>query len=195
MRKIVVFLNVLLLVGLLKAGDTSWTFDVSHSKIGFSVTHMMITDVEGQFGEFDGKVMTEGEDFTTVKIDLEIDVNSVNTANEKRDVHLRNEDFFDTAKFPKITFKSTQMEKVGDEKYKLTGDFTMMGVTKPVTLDVIHNGTIKDPWGGTRAGFDITGKIDRTDFGLKYNSVLDAGGLMIGEDVKFAIKIQLKKAK
>lgn len=177
------------------AQSTKWNFDEAHSKISFSVTHMMVSDVEGKFKKYEGDVVADKEDFSDAKISFKIDVNSIDTDNDKRDEHLRSADFFTVDKYPNITFVGESMKKVGKGKYKLTGKFTMLGVTKTITLDVSFRGFKKDPWGGTRAGFKITGNINRNDWGLKYNSALDAGGVMIGENVDIICNVELLKAK
>lgn len=176
-----------------KAQTTEWSFDFAHTDIAFSVTHMMVTDVAGKFNKYEGTFYSDKSDFTDAKISFTIDVKSINTENEKRDNHLRSADFFDIEKYPSITFQSTSIKKSGKGKYKLTGNFTMIGVTKPITLDVVHKGTIKDPWGGTRAGFKLTGKIDRNNWGLKYNSPLPTGGVVIGYDVNLICNVELIK--
>jgi len=191
----------LLLVGLIllmfttTAQKTEWSFDKTHSKIQFDVAHMVISEVTGQFQEYEGKVMSDEADFSDAKIDFSIDVKSIDTDDEKRDGHLQSADFFDAAKYPKITFKSKSMKKAGKNQYQLTGDFTMHGVTKGITLDVKYGGTITDPYKNIKAGFKITGVIDRTAFGLKYNSVMDSGGLMIGEEITITCKVELMKIK
>jgi len=156
---------------------------------------MVISEVSGQFQEYQGTVVTSKKDFSDAIIDFSIDVKSIDTDNEDRDKHLRSADFFDVEKYPKITFKSKKMKKVGENQYKLTGDFTMHGVTKEITLDVKYGGTVTDSYANIKAGFKITGVIDRTEFGLKYNSPMDSGGLMIGEEVTIACKVELVKMK
>lgn len=177
--------------------QTEWAFDVSHSSIQFSVKHMVISHTTGQFNQFDGSVTSTNEDFTDSQIELTIDVNSIDTEDEKRDQHLKASDFFDAEKYPTITFKSTAMKKVeGEEdKYILIGDFTIKDSTKSITLDVTYGGQIKDPWGNTRAGFQLGGEIDRFDYGLKYNGVLETGGLMIGKKVKLTANVELIQKK
>lgn len=177
------------------AQTTKWVFDKTHSKIQFDVAHLVISEVTGQFNAYDGTVLSDKPDFSDAVIDFAIDVKSINTDDAKRDGHLQSPDFFDAAKFPQITFKSKSMTKAGDNLYKLTGDFTMHGVTKTITLDVQYNGTKNDPYGNTKAGFKITAKINRTDYGLKYNAPLEGGGLVIGEEVKITCKVELLKTK
>ncbi|AFN74589.1 YceI family protein [Melioribacter roseus P3M-2] len=195
MRKL--FLSSLILflaVGLINA-QTKWNFDKSHSKIAFKVKHMVISEVTGYFNEYEGAVETNGDNFENAKINFTIDVNSIDTDNEKRDEHLKSDDFFNAAKFPKITFVGKSLKKVADNKYKLVGDLTIRDNTKEVTLDVTYNGMVKDPWGNTRAGFKVTGTINRFDFGLKWNALLELGGAVVSEDVDIVIDVQLIKAK
>jgi len=173
--------------------QSTWNFDASHSSVRFAVDHMVISEVEGKFTSFEGTVESSKEDFSDAKINFIIDVNSIDTDNEKRDGHLKNEDFFDTPKYPKMTFESTSVKKIKEGKYKLIGNLTLHGVTKEITLTMNHGGTIKDPWGNTRAGLKVTGILNRTDFGLKYNSTLEAGGLMLGEEVELSCKMELVK--
>ena len=173
--------------------QSSWNFDASHSSVRFAVDHMVISEVEGKFTSFEGTVESSNEDFSDAKINFKIDVNSVDTDNEKRDGHLKNEDFFDVVKYPEMTFVSTSIEKVKEGKYNLTGNLTLHGVTKEITLKMSYGGTVKDPWGNTRAGLKITGSLNRTDFGLKYNSTLEAGGLMLGEEIELSCKMELIK--
>lgn len=180
--------------------QTNWTVDASHSKLGFSVTHMMVSETEGKFKIYEGKVTSKSEeDFTDASIDFSADVNSINTEDEKRDGHLKSADFFDVAKYPKITFKSTSMKhnaKKGKTVYDLTGDLTMHGVTKKVTLTAIGAAkAVKDPYGNIKQGFKVTGVINRKDFGLSWNAALEAGGVAVSEDVKIDCNIELNKVK
>lgn len=195
MKKITITILALIFGITLNAQTTKWNFDNSHTKIGFSVTHMMITDVVGQFNKFNGSVISDKADFTDAKINFTIDVSSINTDNADRDKHLRSADFFDVEKFPNIKFEGTSLKKIGKGKYKLSGKFTMLGVTKNVTFDTKFSGIVKDPWGNTRAGFKITGKINRNDWGLKYNSAMDAGGVVIGNQVEILCNVELIKEK
>lgn len=173
--------------------QTTWNIDPSHSSIRFAVDHMVISEVEGIFSKYEGSVVSAKGDFSDAKINFTVDVNSVNTDNEKRDEHLRGADFFETGNYPKMTFVSTSVQKIGDKKYNLKGKLTLHGVTKEITLAMTYGGTTKDPWGNTKAGLKVTGVINRTDFGLKYNSVMEAGNLMIGEDVTITAKVELVK--
>ena len=173
--------------------QTTWNFDPAHSSIRFAVDHMVISEVEGQFSTYDGSIITTKEDFSDAKINFVIDVNSVDTDNEKRDGHLKSADFFETEKYPKMTFVSTSVEKIADGKYNLKGKLTLHGITKEISLAMTYGGTVKDPWGNTKAGLKVTGVINRTDFGLKYNSILEAGSMLIGEEVTITCKVELVK--
>ena len=171
-----------------------WNLDPSHSEVTFKVKHMMITNVSGSFNEFSVEAATEGEDFSKAAISFTAKATSVNTNSEQRDGHLRSPEFFDTEKFPEITFKGTKYEKVDGENYILNGDLTIKDVTKNIGLQVEYGGIQKDPWGNMKAGFTITGKINRKDFGLNWNAALEAGGVMVSEEVRIYCEIQLVKA-
>lgn len=175
------------------AQNTKWAFDGSHAKIGFSVSHMGISETEGKFTKFEGTVLSDKPDFSDAKIDLTIDVNSINTEDKRRDDHLKAADFFDAAKYPTITFKSKSFKSLGKNKYKLVGDFTMHGVTKEIELDVTYKGTVEDPYKNTKAGFKLSGVIDRTQFGLVWTGKLAAGGLLVGNEINLDINIELIK--
>ncbi|PHQ56948.1 MAG: hypothetical protein COC16_02280 [Lutibacter sp.] len=173
--------------------QTNWTFDSSHSTVRFAVDHMVISEVEGKFTSYEGSVETSQDDFSDAKIKFSIDVNSIDTDDVKRDGHLKNADFFNTEQHPNMTFQSTSIEKIKEGQYALKGDFTLLGVTKEVVLNLSYGGTVQDPWGNTKAGIKVTGIIDRTDFGLKYNSVMKTGGLLIGEEIAITCKMELMK--
>lgn len=177
----------------LMSAQSKWNIDASHSSIRFAVDHMVISEIEGIFSAYEGSVITTTADFSDAKINFVVDVNSVNTDNAKRDEHLRGADFFETGNYPKMTFVSTSVQKTGNNKYNLKGNLTLHGVTKEITLGMTYGGTTKDPWGNTKAGLKVTGVINRIDFGLKYNSVLEAGSLMIGEEVAITAKVELVK--
>ncbi len=170
-----------------------WVLEPAHSELQFKVKHLMISTVTGNFSKLDGSVETDGDDFSTAKVHFTADVNSISTNNEQRDGHLKSADFFDITNHPQILFDSTRMEKTSDEAYKLHGNLTMRGVTKPITIDVEYGGTVKDPWGNTRSGFTVEGKINRKDFGVQWNAVTEAGGLMLGDDVKIHANVQFVK--
>lgn len=193
MRKIGTTLLAIIFAVTLNAQTTNWDFDKSHSNVRFAVSHMVISEVEGNFGDFNGSISTTKDDFTDAKVVFEIIVASVNTADEGRDEHLRNEDFFDVERYPTMNFESTSIKKTGDNKMEITGNFTMLGITKEITMNAKYGGTIVDPWGNTKAGFKVTGTIDRTNWGLKYNSTMDTGGLMIGNEIDIVCNFELIK--
>ena len=172
---------------------TNWALDAVHSELQFKVKHMMISHVTGNFTKFEATVTTEGDDFATAKINFSADVDSISTNNEQRDGHLKSPDFFDATNFPKITFEGTKMEKINEEDYKLHGNLTMRGVTQPVVLAATYGGTSKDPWGMTRCGFGIEGKVNRKEFGLVYNTILETGGVAVSEDVKIHANVEFVK--
>lgn len=173
---------------------TNWALEPTHSELQFKVRHMMISNVTGHFGKFNGTVTTEGSDVSTAKVNFTVDVDSISTNNEQRDGHLKSPDFFDAGSHPQLTFESTEMKKVDDENYKLHGNLTMRGVTKPVVLDVEYGGVINDPWGYTRAGFTVEGKVNRKDFGLAWSAMTETGGLVVGDDVKIHANVEFVKA-
>ncbi|MFA6570254.1 MAG: YceI family protein [Bacteroidota bacterium] len=175
------------------AQTNTWKFDLAHTNVQFSVSHMVISSVTGKFKKFDGVVTSEKTDFQDAKIEFNIESSSISTDNDKRDEHLRSADFFDVQKFSQIKFQSVSFKKIKDNKYKLTGNFTMKDVTKKITLDAEFNGTIKDPWGNTKAGFKLTGTINRFDYHLNWNKTIEAGGLVAGKDVDFTIYVELQK--
>ncbi len=156
---------------------------------------MVVSEVEGSFKMFDGSVVTTSNDFQNALIDFTIDAKSINTDNEQRDTHIKSADFLDVQKYPTCTFKSTGFKQVDGKNYQLAGNFTMHGVTKPVVLTVRYNGTIKDPYGNTRAGFKVTGVINRKDYGVNFGATLDAGGAIVGDEVNLTANIECVMAK
>ncbi len=172
---------------------STWTIDPAHSEVQFKVKHLVISTVTGSFGKFSGQLETESGDFTQAKISFDADVDSVDTNNPDRDNHLKSADFFDVANFPKISFESESFEKTGDATYKLNGKLTMRGVTKTISLDVEHGGIMVDPYGNTKAGFELMGKLSRKAFGLNWNAVTEAGGAVVSDEVKLLLNIQLAK--
>lgn len=172
---------------------TKWAFDPTHSELGFKIKHLMISNVSGAFKNFDVQVEMENDDLTTAKVLATAAVDSIYTNNEHRDAHLRNSDFFEAEKYPEIKFQSTKIEKVDAATYHLHGDLTMKDVTKPIQLTVEYSSVAKDPWGNQRAGFAISGKLNRNDWGLKYNSVLETGGVALGEEVKIHSEVEMVK--
>jgi polyisoprenoid-binding protein YceI len=172
---------------------TKWSIDPTHSEVQFKVKHLVISTVSGFFRGFEGSVETDGEDFDGANIDFSIDINSIDTNQSQRDEHLKSPEFFDAATYPHIKFKSTSFKKTGDDEYALKGDLTIKGVTKPVSLDVEFGGSAADFYGNTKAGFEITGKINRKEFGLTWDGVTEAGSVVVGEDIKLTINAQLLK--
>jgi len=193
MKKLLVAAIILLFTLTINA-QTKWIIDKAHSKVQFTVTHLVISEVTGNFKSYDGNITATKDDFSDAKIDFTVDINSINTDNEQRDNHLKSDDFFNAEKFPKMTFKGKSFKKVGDNKFQLTGDLTIRDVTKEVTLDVVHNGTVKDPWGNTKAGFKITGSLNRFDYNLKWNALTELGGAVVGRTVNIVVDLQLQKS-
>lgn len=172
---------------------TAWSVDQSHSHVEFAVRHLMIATVKGRFGVVRGTVHSDDADPAKGRVDIEIDVNSIDTREAQRDAHLKSADFFETEKYPHITFRSTRIEDARSDRFTLIGDLTMHGVTREVALDVTSEGRNRDPWGGERAGFTATAKIKRSDFGLTWNQALETGGVLVGDDVKVSLEIELVK--
>jgi polyisoprenoid-binding protein YceI len=172
---------------------TKWAVDPMHSEIQFKIKHLLISTVTGAFKTFNGEVTTTGDDFENADISFTMDVKSIDTHQSLRDEHLRANDFFDAENYPEISFRSTSFTHSQGEDYKLNGDLTMKGITKPVALDVEYGGSEKDNYGNTKHGFEVTGKINRKEFGLTYNALTETGGLALGEDIKILANIQLAK--
>lgn len=173
-----------------------WVIDPSHSEIAFKIKHLMITNVRGVFREFDASIYTTGEDFMTSEVDFFMNPASVDTGDAKRDEHIKSKDFFDVEKYKQISFVGDTIEKGGDEKkYVLYGNLTVKGISKQIKLNVEFTGVMKDPWGNEKAGFSITGKINRKDWGLNWNSLLETGGVMLGDEVNIMCEVQLVKQK
>ena len=169
---------------------TKWLLDPAHSELTFKIKHLMISNVSGAFKNFSAKVETEETDFSKATINLIAEMNSISTNNEQRDAHLRSSDFFEVEKFPQMKFTSTRIEQTDDESFNLYGNLTLKGVTKPVKLNMEFNGTMRDPQGQEKAGFLVSGKINRSDWGINLNVALEAGGLMLGEDVRIQSEVQ-----
>lgn len=181
------------LTGFSPAQAVNWKVDPAHSKVQFTVSHMVISEVTGYFKKFDAKVTGTNNDLSDANIDFTIDVNSIDTDNPTRDNHLKSDDFFNAGKFPQIEFKGSSLTKVGDNKYKLKGNFTMRDITKPVELDVVYGGTVKDPSGKTRSGFKISGSLNRLDYNLKWNKLLETGGAVVGREVNILCNMEFVK--
>ncbi len=172
----------------------TWQIDPVHTTVEFSVRHMMISNVKGQFEKVSGTVTADGDDPGSVRVDAVIDASSINTRVEKRDAHLKSAAFLDVARYPTITFKSAKIEPAGEGKWKMTGDLTIHGVTRPVVLDVEGPApAIKDPYGKTRAGASATTRINRKDFGLTWNQPMETGGVLIGDEVAISIEVEAVK--
>lgn len=184
-------LSALVLVAGISYAQTTWVIDQAHSNIGFTVSHMVISETEGNFKDFDATVSSKTEDFDGADVEFTAQVASIDTDNAKRDEHLRGDDFFNAEKYPQIKFKG-KIKKTGT-KYQLIGDFTMRDVTKKVTFDVNYNGTIKDPWGNIKSGFKINGTVNRQEYGLKWGALTEAGGAVVGDEVNIICNIELQK--
>lgn len=194
MKKTFLALAAFLTVAATSAQST-WKSDNVHSNVKFTVTHMVISEVDGAFKVYDGTIVTKNADFSDASIEFTVDVNSINTDNEMRDNHLKGDDFFSAAKFPKAVFKSTSFKKISGNKYALEGNLTIKDVTKKVKFDVVFGGTIKDPWGNNKAGFKATGSINRFDYGLKWNNLTEAGGAVVGNEVALTLKLEFAEKK
>jgi len=192
MRAIPALLATLLVATAASADSAEWAIDTSHSHVGFNISHLVVSSVDGRFKDFSGKVTLDEADLTKSSVDLSIKVNSINTDDEKRDAHLKSPDFFDAAKYPEIKFHSTKIVR-GGKGFKVTGDLTIRDITKSVTLDGALSKPIKSPWGKEVRGAKFDGKIKRGDFGLKWNKTLEAGGVVVGEDVALQVAIELNK--
>ncbi len=170
---------------------TLWAIDPTHSELQFKVKHLMITTVTGSFTKFSGTAQTDGNEFQNAAINFTAEIGSISTNNEQRDTHLKSADFFDAALYPELTFVSTAMTKEVDGTYKLEGNLTMHGITKSIVLNVEEAGIQKDPWGNVKAGFELSGKLSRKDFGLTWNAPTEAGGVLVSDEVKLLASVQL----
>lgn len=172
---------------------TQWDFDLSHSSVNFHIRHLMVSKVHGRFTKWSGTLALDEQDLTRSKIDVTIDAASIDTREDKRDEHLRSADFLDVASFPAITFSSTQIEREGEDTYRVLGELTIHGVTRPVALEVEGGARVTDPWGGTRTGFSAKTSISRKDFGLTWNVALEAGGFLVGDKLEITLEIEAVK--
>jgi polyisoprenoid-binding protein YceI len=173
---------------------TTWQIDPAHTDVGFEVKHLMISKVRGRFGTVSGTIQLDEADLTKSSVTAEIDVTTIDTREAQRDGHLRSADFFDVENFPTITFRSTRVEREGEDRATVVGDLTIRGVTREVKLSVEEEGTAKDPWGGDRIAFSATAKIDRRDFGLTWNQALETGGVLVANEIKLILDVQAVKA-
>lgn len=169
---------------------SQWDFDLVHSSINFHVRHLMVSKVHGRFTKWSGVLQLDDEDLARSSVEVTIDASSIDTQEPKRDDHLRSADFLEVEKFPAVTFKSTQVTREGDERYRVTGDLTIHGVTRSVTLDVEGGARVADPWGGTRTGFSARTSISRKDYGLTWNVALEAGGFVVGDKLDITLEIE-----
>lgn len=172
---------------------TKWAIDPTHSEIGFKVKHMMFTTISGKFSKFEASIESENDSFENAKIEFTGAIDSISTGNTDRDAHLLSPDFFDVAQFPEIQFKASSFTKINEGEYELVGDLTIHGVTKSVKLPAEFSGLMKDPWGNTKLAFSLEGKINRKDWGLNWNSALETGGVLVGEEVRLNIELQFVK--
>jgi len=175
--------------------QTKWTLDNAHTGVKFTVTHLVISEVEGSFKTFTCSMTASKPDFTDAQIDFSVDVNTISTDNEMRDKHLKSDDFFNAEKFPKMTFKSIYFKKLSSKAYEMMGDLTIRDVTRKVKFKVVYGGTVKDPRGNIKAGFKATATINRLEYGLKWNVVTEAGGAVVGKDVNIIINAEFAKEK
>lgn len=196
MKKFFAIVTVFVISASAVFAQGAWTFDRAHSGLRFAVSHMVVSEQKGRFDDFKVDVKSDKEDFSDAQIEVTINMNTINTEDGKRDGHLKSDDFFSVAKFPTAVFKSTQLQKVGGNQYKLVGTLTMKGVTKPITLDLKLNGVLKGQGKDKNtsiAGFKMSGVINRKDWGITYGRVLDTGGLAIGEEVTLEASVELNR--
>ncbi len=173
---------------------TTWQIDPAHTDVSFSVKHLMISTVRGRFGAVRGTIVLDEADVSRSSVEVEIDAAGIDTREEKRDAHLRSPEFFDVEKYPVIRFRSRRVERLGTNRVRVTGDLTIRDVTKEITIDGTDEGRGRDPWGGDRAAFSATATIDRREFGLTWNQALEAGGVLVGNDIKLSFDVQAVKA-
>lgn len=189
----VFFLSFIVAASALSAQTTRWELDPAHSELGFRAKHLLIATTKGKFTDYKVTVLSDKADFTDAKIEVIAKVKSIFTDNNDRDNHLRSGDFFDAEKYPELKFVGKSVKKVSGNKYKVTGDLTIKNVTKTVTLDMEFGGVVKDPWGNTKAGFTLTGELNRFDYGLAWNKAIETGGLVVDKMIKLDIEIELGK--
>jgi len=175
--------------------DTSstWTLDPAHTLVEFAAKHLMITTVKGRFTDVSGTIHIDDARPSASSVEAVIKAASIDTRTDQRDTHLKSADFLEVERYPDITFKSTVVESAGEQRYRVTGDLTIHGVTKPVVLDVMEEGRTKDPWGGERIGFSATTRIDRRDFGLTWNQLIESGGLVVGNEIRISLEVEASK--
>ena len=174
--------------------QSKWNIDLSHSGVNFSIRHMVVSKVRGRFAKFTGALNFDDEDIARSVVEATIDASSIDTGVEQRDAHLRSADFFDVEKYPELRFRSTRIEKLDDDRFRVVGQLTIRDVTREVALDIEGGGRAKDPWGNERTGFVAKTALDRKDFGLKWNQALEAGGVLVGDRVDIELDVQAVKA-
>lgn len=172
---------------------TKWTIDPSHSEVTFKVKHLMISNVKGEFRKFDAAIYSNGNDFGNAEVKANLDTASISTNNADRDIHLRSADFFDAENHEKLSFEGNSFQKLDDDNYRLKGDLTIKGISKPMVFDVEFGGFMKDPYGNEKAGFSLSGKINRKDWGLTWNAALETGGVMVSDEVRLNAEVQFVK--
>jgi len=195
MKRILVFATAILFSATIAYAQAVWKSDLSHSRVDFTVTHLVISEVTGRFTDFDVTLTQGNEDFSGSTVQAAIKAKTINTDNERRDNHLRADDFLNAEKYPELKFKSTSFEKTGEGTYKITGDLTIRDVTKSIVLDTKYNGYVKTPWGDERVGFVGTTVIDRFEYGVKWDKTIDNGGLVAGKNVTITLRLELVKQK
>ncbi|MGA9117681.1 MAG: YceI family protein [Bacteroidota bacterium] len=193
MNKLILLPGILAMAASPAVAQTAWKIDRSHSSVKFTVAHLVIAEVSGRFTDFDVSMTTQGDDLTGARIEAAVKTASVNTDDEKRDAHLRGDDFLNAEAFPAIRFRSTAVKKTGKDTYEITGDLTIRDVTRPVVLATRYAGSVKDPWGNTKAGYRASATINRFDYGVKWSSTLDTGGLVVGKDVEITLLLEFAK--
>ncbi|MBL7961330.1 YceI family protein [bacterium] len=195
MKKMNALIVALLFSASTAFAQTTWEVDQVHTNVIFNVSHMVVAEVTGNFTDFNATITATKSDYSDAQAEMTIKVASISTDNEKRDGHLKSEDFFAVEKFPVITFKSKSFTKTGDNTYKITGDFTMRGVTKTIELNAKFKGEINDPWGNVKSGWKVTGSVDRTEYGVNWNKAIEAGGFVVGKTVEITINAEFTKKK
>lgn len=192
MKKTLAVLGLAALIAPAALAADTWTIDRAHSEVSFQVRHI-VTNVRGSFKEFDGTIVTDAARPEASSVEFRVKAASIDTQNEKRDAHLRTPDFFAAEQFPEITFKSTAVKATGKDSFDVTGDLTMRGVTRQVTLPVKFLGAMKDPWGNEKAGFELGTTVNRKDYGINWNKALDQGGFMLSDEVKVSVNLEVGK--
>jgi polyisoprenoid-binding protein YceI len=195
MKRFVATSALALTMALSSPAQTTWTVDNAHSKVKFTVTHLVIAEVEGSFRVYSGTIESPTKDFVDGTVNFSVDVNSINTENDMRDKHLKSDDFFNAAKFPTMTFKSASWKKVDDRNYILEGDFTLRDVTKKVSFAIVYGGTTKDGYGNTKIGFKGTTTINRFEYGLKWNALTEIGGAVVSKEVNITLNLEFAQKK